>query len=218
MAYLLTLLPTTGETALPASTPGWVQSLLGVLGGWGLLAIAFFDSSFGTLPILNDLLVIWLSMENPEKMAFYAGMASVGSILGCLTIFFLARKGGEVVLRKKASPQQMERMRRWYERNEFLTVAIPAVMPPPTPFKAFVLAAGVFQVRLRYFLAALVLGRGLRYFLWGFLAVQFGEKAVQVLRNNYLQVSAAAVVLILVGYLLLRLGERYRARRDTPLG
>lgn len=192
-----------------------MKALIGVAGGWGLLVIAFVDSSFGTLPILNDLLVIWFSIQNPHKMVFYAAMATLGSILGCLTIFYVARKGGEVVLRKKASPERIERIRRWYEKNEFLTVAIPAVLPPPTPFKIFILAAGAFQVRLRYFLTALALGRGLRYFLWGFLAVRYGERAVVFLRTNYLQVSAAAIGVILLGYLLTRIAGRLRARRGA---
>lgn len=189
--------------------------MLGAAGGWGLLLIAFFDSSFGTLPVLNDLLVIWLSIQNPSRMVFYASMASIGSILGSLTIYYLARKGGEAVLRrhKQATPERIERIRRWYERNEFLTVAIPAVMPPPTPFKVFILAAGVFQVRLRYFLAALVLGRGLRYFLWGLLAITYGQRAVTYLRGNFLQVSGVAVGVILLGYLASRLWQRYRAQR-----
>ncbi|MEE9234189.1 MAG: VTT domain-containing protein [Candidatus Acidoferrales bacterium] len=199
--------------------PEWAQSLittlLGSVGGFGLFAIAFFDSSFGTLPVINDALVIALSLANPENMIFYATMASLGSILGCLTIFYMARKGGEAVLRrqKHATPERIERIRRWYERNEFLTVAIPAVLPPPTPFKVFILAAGVFGVRLRPFLIALTLGRGLRYFFWGFLAVWKGEEAVEFLRTHFLQVSAAAVGVILVIYVTLRIVQRYRARR-----
>lgn len=208
--------------ALLAKLPGWAQTLINVLigsaGGWGLAVVAYIDSSFGTLPVINDALVIALSLKHPERMVFYATMASVGSILGCLTIFLMARKGGEMVLRKRASRERIERLRGWYEKNEFLTVAIPAVLPPPAPFKVFILAAGVFQVRLRPFLMALSLGRSLRYFLWGFLAVQFGEKAVGYLRTNYLQVSLTAAGLMLLVYLLTRLAARYRARRDAPAG
>lgn len=200
-----------------AKLPGWAQalvtSLLGAGGGWGLLIVAFFDSSFGTLPVINDALVIALTLRNPSRMPFYAGMATLGSILGCLTIFYLAHKGGEVGLRKKMSQQQIDRIRGWYERNEFLTVAIPALMPPPTPFKLFVLAAGVFQVRLRYFLAALAVGRGVRYFMWGFLTIQFGDKTIVYLRSNFLQISGIVIAVLLTGYLGLRLTERFRNRR-----
>lgn len=197
--------------------PGWVVGLLGSAGGWALLVVAFVDSSFGSFPVINDLLVIWLSLQNPEHMVFYASMATLGSVLGCLTIFYLARKGGEVALRKKASAEQIERIRRWYERNEFLTVAIPSVLPPPTPFKLFVLAAGVFQVRLRPFLAALVVGRGVRYFTWGFLTITYGERTITFLRGNFLQVSAAVIGVMLVGFLVYRLVERHRARGRPAL-
>lgn len=203
--------------ALLDKLPEWAQSLilwmLGSAGGWSLFVIAFIDSSFGTLPVINDALVIALSLQNPQRMVFYATMATLGSMLGCLTIFYLARKGGDVVLHKKMSQQQIDRIRSWYERNEFLTVAIPAVLPPPTPFKLFVLAAGVFQVRVQYFLAALAVGRGVRYFMWGFLTVRYGDQTITYLRHNYLQVSAFIVAVILMTYLLLRVVERYRARR-----
>lgn len=214
---MLNLFQASGTSSVPAGTPGWVSSLIGVAGGWGLLLIAFIDSSFGTLPIVNDLLVIWLSVQDPSRWAFYAGMATVGSVLGCLVVFYLGRKGGDLLLRKKAKPHQVERMRRWYERNEFLTVAVPALLPPPTPFKLFVLAAGVFQVRLRYFLAALTLGRGLRYFGWGFLGAYFGSQALSYLQHNFLQIAGVAVGLILIGYLLARLAERFRRPR-APTG
>jgi membrane protein YqaA with SNARE-associated domain len=210
---LLNLIQTSGATSAPANLPGWAQALLGTVGGWGLFVIAFIDSSFGSFPVINDLLVIWLSLQHPQRMVFYASMATLGSILGCVTIFFIAHKGGEVVLHKKASPQQIERMRRWYERNEFLTVAVPAVMPPPTPFKVFVLAAGAFQVRFRYFIAALALGRGVRYFAWGFLAIHYGERTMVFLRSNFLELSGAIMALMLAGFLTYRLIERYRARR-----
>ena len=204
---------------LLAKLPGWAQSLiislLGTGGGWGLLVIAFIDSSFGTLPIINDALVIALSLQNPGGMVFYASMATLGSVLGCATIFYLAHKGGEVALRKRMSPQQIERLRGWYEKNEFLTVALPAVLPPPTPFKLFVLAAGVFQVRFRYFLVALVVGRGLRYFLWGFLTIRYGEQTIVFLRSNYLQVSGVVVVLMLAVWLIIRLVDRYSGRTEA---
>ena len=202
---------------LPDRAEWLITSLLGTAGGWGLLVIAFIDSSFGTLPIINDALVIALSIQNPAGMVFYVTMATVGSILGCLTIFYLARKGGDVALHKKMSQQQIDRIRGWYEKNEFLTVAIPAVMPPPTPFKLFVLAAGVFQVRLRYFVAALAVGRGVRYLMWGLLAIHYGEQTIVFLRSNFLQVSGMVVALMLFVFLVFRVMERYRNRRSTAL-
>lgn len=208
--------------ALLDRLPNWAEKLVNVLlgaaGGWGLFVIAYIDSSFGTLPVINDALVIALSLARPERMPFYATMATLGSVLGGLTIFFIARKGGEVTLQKKASPEKIERIRAWFDRNEFLAVAIPAVLPPPMPFKLFVLAAGVFQVRLKYFVVALILGRGVRYFFWGFLAVRYGERSIAFLLNNYLQVSGVAVGLMLLGWLVTRLAQRYYNRRQVTTG
>ena len=212
---MLSWLSSSTAPLVPPEAPAWVAKLIAAAGGWGLLAVAFFDSSFGTLPVLNDLLVIWFSIQNPSHWVFYSSMATLGSVLGCAVLFFTARKGGELVLRKRASPERIERLRRWYEKNEFFTIAIPAVLPPPTPFKIFILAAGVFQVRFFYFVLALLAGRGVRYFLWGFLAMRYGEGTITYLTHNFLQVSAVAVGLILLGYLLIRVAQRYRSRGAT---
>lgn len=203
---------------VPADLSGWVQQLVVALapfGGWGLFVIAFLDSSFLTFPIINDLLVVGLSIRRPERMLFYATMASAGSILGCLVIYYLSKKGGEVILRRKAQPGQIERISRWYEKYEFLTIAIPAVLPPPTPFKVFIISAGVFQVRLRHFLTAIVLGRSIRYYLEGFLAIRYGEQALTYVRQNFLQVSLIAVLLVAAAFLIIRWLGRLRAFR-TP--
>lgn len=203
---------------VPANLSGWVQQLVVALapfGGWGLFVIAFLDSSFLTFPIINDLLVVGLSIRRPERMLFYATMAAAGSVLGCLVIYYLSKKGGEVVLRRKAQPGQIERISRWYEKYEFLTITIPAVLPPPTPFKVFIISAGVFQVRLRHFLTAIVLGRAIRYYLEGFLAIRYGEQALTYVRQNFLQVSLIAVLLVAAAFLIIRWLGRLRAFR-TP--
>ena len=233
MLGLLTRSPLSALAALLADNPPWLQALLdrlphwaqklivgvlGAAGGWGLFLIAFIDSSFGTLPIINDALVIALSLQRPQMMPFYVAMATLGSVLGCLSVYFVFRKGGEVMLAKRASPQKIERIRAWFDRNEFFAIAVPAVLPPPTPFKLFVMAAGVFQVRFRYFLIALILGRGFRYLLWGFLAVRYGERSITFLLNNYLQVSGVAAGLMLLGWLIARLAQRYSTRRQPTSG
>lgn len=202
---------------MPGQLPAWVQALVATLaayGGWGLFGIAFLDSSFLTFPILNDLFVFWLSVRRPEHMFFYATMTALGSILGCLVIYLLAKRGGEAMLRRNARPAQVERILRWYERYKFLTIAVPAVLPPPAPFKVFIISAGVLQVRLGHFLTAVVLGRGVRYFLVGFLAVRYGEEGITFISENFLQVSLLAAVLVAVGFLILRLASRARLARS----
>ncbi len=198
---------------MPAQLPAWVQALVAILtpyGGWGLFGIAFLDSSFLTFPILNDLFVFWLSVRRPERMLFYATMTALGSVLGCLVIYLLAKRAGEAMLRRRARPEQVERIVRWYERYRFLTLAVPAVLPPPAPFKVFIIAAGVLQVSWRHFLTAVVLGRGARYYLVGFLAVHYGEQGITFISENFLQVSLLAAALVAMGFLILRLASRAR--------
>lgn len=196
--------------SLQAKLPGWLQAVVSQLGPWGMLVVAFLDSSFLSFPVINDVLVITLSVRHPERMPLYAIMSTVGSVLGCLVLFFVAKKGGQLMLHRYASQDQIRRISRSYEKYEFLTLAVPGVLPPPTPFKVFVVAAGVFQVSLPSFLLAIILSRGARYFLEGFLAVRYGDDALHLIRQHALESSLAAVALVLLGYLIVRQVNRLR--------
>ncbi|PYU10169.1 MAG: hypothetical protein DMG29_18020, partial [Acidobacteria bacterium] len=143
--------------------PHWLQPLVVSLGGLGLFVVAFLDSSVLSFPVINDLLVIQLSIWSPARMPYYALMATLGSVGGCVLLYFLARKGGEAMFRRLAGARA-ESIRAWVGRNGFTSVLATALLPPPTPFKIFVVAAGVFQVRLWSFTLALVIARGFRYF------------------------------------------------------
>jgi membrane protein YqaA with SNARE-associated domain len=183
--------------------PPWLASLVASVGGVGLFAAAFLDASVLSLPVINDLLVIHLSIQNPARMPYYALMATLGSLAGCLFLYYLARKGGEVMFRKRVGPRA-ERIRAWVQRNAFLSIAVPSILPPPMPFKAFVLAAGVFQMPRKIFVIALVAGRGFRYFAEGILAVRYGPDAVRYLRENKLEFTLIIGGLITASYLLTR--------------
>lgn len=183
--------------------PSWLQTLIASTGGLGIFTAAFLDSSILSFPVLNDLLVIHLSIQNPSRMPYYALMATLGSLAGCLLLYFIARKGGEVMFRKRAG-HRAGRIREWIQRNSFLSVAIPSILPPPMPFKVFVVAAGVFAVPLKTFVIALTVGRGLRYFAEGLLAVRYGESATKYLSENTLLFTGIVVVMILGSYLLTR--------------
>jgi membrane protein YqaA with SNARE-associated domain len=181
-------------------------ALLGMvssLGGVGLFIIAFLDSSVLTFPVINDLLVIDFSIENPARMPYYALMATLGSVGGCVLLYYLARKSGEAVFRRKVG-RNAGKIRAWLARNEFLSVFGAAMLPPPTPFKFFVLAAGVFSVPIRTFVVALLLARGLRYFGEGYLAVRYGRAAEHYLVDHKFIVTVTAVVLVLVIYVIKR--------------
>jgi membrane protein YqaA with SNARE-associated domain len=179
--------------------PAWLTNLVGSLGPLGIFAVAFLDSSVLSFPVINDLLVIHLSIRTPHMMPMYALMAVLGSLAGSVLLYFLARKGGEAYFSRHAGGRG-QRIREWLDRNSFLAVAIPSILPPPMPFKAFVIAAGVFQVRKRVFVSALCAGRGVRYFAEGILAVQYGEEAVRYLTQNKLHFTGIVLALILASY------------------
>ena len=182
----------------------WIQSAVAFLGGLGIFAIAFLDSSVLSFPVINDLLVIQLSLKNPMRMPYYALMATLGSVAGCLFLYYLARKGGEAMFNRHAG-RRAERVRGWVVRNEFLSIAIPAILPPPAPFKVFIIAAGVFRVPVRMFALTLLLVRGLRYLGVGFLAIRYGAVATHFLVEHKLEVTVVALAIVLFIYLLARL-------------
>ena len=190
----------------------WMQGFAMSLGGPGLFIIAFLDSSFLSFPEVNDLLIIYLTTQHPERMPYYALMTTLGSIAGCLALYSLARKGGEAFLRRRFHESHVERAMDIFRRYGLLSVLIPSILPPPMPFKIFVLAAGVARVPLWHFVTAIAIGRGIRYFGEGLLAVWYGEAAGDFLRDNAQPIAlalAATFLLCGLGYILWsRRGER----------
>jgi membrane protein YqaA with SNARE-associated domain len=175
----------------------------GALGAPGLFLISFLDSSVLTFPVINDLLLIELSMQHPARMPLYALMAALGSVLGCVLLYFIAHKGGEAYFRRKAGTRA-EAIRHWVERNGFGGMLIAAMLPPPTPFKIFVFAAGVFEVPLTSYVSAILLARLIRYFGVGYLAVKYGNDALPFLGRHKVEVAIFVVVFVAVSYLASR--------------
>lgn len=170
--------------AKSAKMPGWLQRLIATLGPWGLFAVSFLDSSVLSFPFVTDGMVIDLSVNHPSKMPLYASLAVIGSFAGCVWLYFLAKKGGEAYFHKHAGIHAV-RTRRWVDRNAFVTMFISSILPPPLPlFKIVVLAEGVFQVRLSTFALALLLGRGVRFFAEGLLAVHYGPVVLDFLEAH----------------------------------
>lgn len=178
---------------------GRIAAFAGGLGAPGLFLISFLDSSVLTFPVINDLLLIELCMQHPARMILYASMASLGSTIGCVLLYFLARKGGEAVFTRKTG-ERGRVIRAWVERNGFGGMLLAALLPPPTPFKLFVLAAGVFEVPLMSFTTAIGLARVLRYFGIGYLAVRYGSQAMPFLSQHKLEVAGTAAVVVAVSY------------------
>jgi membrane protein YqaA with SNARE-associated domain len=203
---------------LSASLTGWKQKIVlfaGILGAPGLFLISFLDSSILTFPVINDLLLIELSMQHPARMPLYASMAMIGSVLGCVLLYFLARKGGEAVYHKRAG-HRGQVIRHWVETNGFGGMLLAALLPPPTPFKFFVLAAGVFEVPLWSYTSAITLARAIRYFAVGYLAIRYGNNALPFLAQHKWQVAITVIIFVAVSYLLSRLILRERAHHKLP--
>ena len=192
---------------MPLKWSGWKQKIVtfaGGLGAPGLFLISFLDSSVLTFPIINDLLVIDLSIQHPARMPLYASMAALGSLLGCILLYYIARAGGEAIFHKQAG-DHAHSIRHWVERNGFAGMLVAALLPPPTPFKVFVLAAGVFEVPLVSFASAIALARLFRYFGIGYLAIRYGDDAMPYLAHHKLEVTVFVIALVTVSYVLSRL-------------
>lgn len=203
---------------------GWKQKIVsfaGALGAPGLFLISFLDSSVLTFPVINDLLLIELSIQKPLRMPLYATMAMTGSVLGCVLLYYIARKGGEAFFHRKAG-HRAHAVREWLERNEFIAMLTAAMLPPPTPFKIFVFGAGVFEVPLGSFVSAIGLARAIRYFGIGYLAVRYGDVAKHVaehpwvyLRQYWWQVLGSFVLFVLASYFASRIIMRHKPHHGT---
>ncbi len=194
----------------------WIQATATSLGGPGLFIIAFLDSSFLSFPEVIDLLIIWMVIQHPHRMIYYASMATLGSLVGCFILYYLGRKGGEAFMRRRFQGPHVERALGQVQRYGLLAILVPALLPPPAPFKIFVLMAGVASVPPMTFASALIVGRGLRYFGEGILALWYGQVAIDYLRANSETVAvglAALVVVSAAGYGLWR-----RTRRRSASG
>ena len=191
----------------------WKQKIVvfaGTLGAPGLFLISFLDSSVLTFPVINDLLLIELSIQHPARMPVYALLAMLGSVLGCVLLFFIAEKGGEALFHKHAG-DRAQAIHNWVVKNGFGGMLIAALLPPPTPFKVFVVAAGVFEVPVASFASAIALARAVRYFGMGYLAIRYGHDALPFLKQHLWAVSGAVIVLAAASYGLSRLVLRHKA-------
>lgn len=177
----------------------WAQGVALSLGGPGLFFIAFLDASVLSLPEINDILIVWMVTRHKERLVYYASMATLGSLAGCLVLYWVAWKGGETVLRKWFHERHVERGMATFQRYGLLALLVPAILPPPAPFKIFVLLGGVARVPLKKFTGAIALGRGLRYFGEGLLAVWYGEAALVYVKDHGKEVALVTALAVLIG-------------------
>jgi membrane protein YqaA with SNARE-associated domain len=192
----------------------WVYGLALSLGGPGLFVVAFLDSSFISLPQINDLLVVLMVVRNKALMPYYALMATAGSVAGCYVLYLIAERGGEAFLAKRLHRGHVERALAIYRKRGVLALIVPALLPPPSPFKLFVLLAGVAEVRPITFLASIAIARGLRYLVIGALAVRYGDFALDLLRAHGREAALWVAVFIVaagIAWWLLRRSSRARS-------
>ena len=190
----------------------WIQAVALGLGAPGLFAVAFLDSSFLSLPQINDLLLVVAVAKAPHLMPLYAAMATLGSLAGCTVMYVIGRKGGEALLRRRFSGRHTERAVRLFSRYGVLAVVVPAILPPPAPFKVFVLLAGVARMPLPQFWLAVGVGRGARYFGEGLLAVWYGERAMTFLESHGRSVALGVGLSVLAGGVVYLLWRNRRGR------
>src|ERR1700726_1230882 len=188
----------------PHKLPPWLQHLVETMGGGGLFLVAFLDSSVLSFPFVTDALVIQLSFVNPKRMPYYAGVAAIGSLAGCIWLYLLAKKGGEAYFHRHAKGRAVK-IKDWVDSHAFLSVFIPAILPPPFPFKIFVLAQGVFQVPLRTFVLSILVSRGLRYLVEGIFAVRYGGAPLRSMMAHSAAFGLSIVAAMLLLFLISRL-------------
>jgi len=172
-----------------------VSEYLITFGAFGLFAVALLDSTFVPLPSSADALMILLSTTNPSWMVLYAFMATAGSAIGCWILYLISQRAGARPLNKFSEAKQ-RRVKNWIEKYDAMAVLVATLLPPPFPFKLFVITAGVFRFSLLRFMLAIIAGRAFRFLLEGYLAIRYGAAAKEVLAKYYPWIGLALVVAI----------------------
>jgi membrane protein YqaA with SNARE-associated domain len=192
----------------------WIQEVvLPLMGSSGIFLAAFLDSSFLSLPEISDILVVTFAVAHPETAWLPVVLSTLGSVAGCGVIFELGRRGGDAFLVRRFGAERTVRARSLFHRFGPLALAVPALLPPPMPFKIFVVAAGVFGFPWTRFTLTILLARGARYAAWAFLGAAYGDQAIGLLhsfdnwaasRSTLLLAGVAGIALATLAYLWAR--------------
>lgn len=191
-----------------------VSEYLITFGAFGLFAVALLDSTFVPLPSSADALMLLLSTTHPRWMVFYAFMATAGSAIGCWILYLVSRRAGARALRKFSEAKQ-KRVKSLIDRYDMAAVLVATVLPPPFPFKLFVITAGVFRFSLMRFMIAIVAGRAFRFLLEGYLAVRYGAEAKAILAQYYPWIGLGLAVTILI-FVLAQRRVMKRSPEEAP--
>jgi membrane protein YqaA with SNARE-associated domain len=174
-----------------------------------MIVIGALDSSLLSLPEINDYLVVGRCYKYPTAAFYFPLFAAIGSVIGCNLLYTIVRRGGQAVLRKRFNLQSIKRVEHAYERFGFLAIGIPAILPPPLPFKIFVATAGALEYPRWKFLLTVMIARSFRYYLEGILAVFYGRRVLLFMKDNGLVILSIAGLLVLVGVLVYIVRSRW---------
>ena len=192
--------------------------LVPLLGSPGMFLVAFCDSSFLSLPEINDILIVTSAAADPSSVWLSVIMTTLGSLAGCTVLWELGRRGGETFLVKRFGRPRVDQVRATFQRYDILALAIPALLPPPMPFKIFVLSAGVFGYPYRRFFLTLLVARGIRYASWGIVGAVYGDEALVVLQrfDHWFEAHAGVVLGVMAGLCLLLAVLLHRWHKSHP--
>src|ERR671910_3383091 len=167
-----------------------------------MVLIATLDSSLLSLPEINDYLVVARCYKYPSAVFYFPLFAALGSVTGCLLLYTIMRRGGQALLRKRFKPEQIKRVERAYEPFGVFAIAIPAILPPPLPFKIFVATAGTLEYPRWKFLLTVMIARSFRYYVEGILAVFYGRRVLLFMKDNGLVILSVAGSLVLIDVMI----------------
>jgi membrane protein YqaA with SNARE-associated domain len=182
-----------------------------------MVVIGALDSSLLSLPEINDYLVVARCYSDPKSVFYFPLFAAAGSVIGCTLLYMIMQRGGQAVMRRRFTPENIARVERAYARFGFLALAIPALLPPPMPFKIFVATAGALEYPRWRFILTVMIARSVRYFIEGALAVFYGEQVLEFMRLKGLLILSIVVGLLLVGVAVYIIVKRVRAPRKSML-
>ena len=193
-------------------------SALKPFGVWGIGALAVIDSA--AIPVPIDALLIDYVANDHRRFLIYCFMGALGSAIGSLVPYYLGRAGGELFLLKRINRQRYEQLRDRFEKQEFLAIMVPAMMPPPMPVKLFEFAAGVFEMKSLWFFSAIFVGKFVRFLIWAIITITYGPTILHSITRafhrhlGYVTGIGGIVGVVLLVYVLRKVFDR---RRGTSL-
>jgi len=185
-------------------------------GPFGLLAIAFLDSVMIPMPGGVDAVLLLLSAARPSWVLVYVAAATIGSTAGCVVLYYISRRAGHRAL-KRFSESKQKRVKDLIDRYDVLSVLVASLLPPPFPFKLFVVSAGVFRLNPVRLAIAVAGGRVVRYLLLGYLAARYGEHAKEILSRYYPVIGLGLALLIIIVFVARNLMKRGAAAAPAPV-